>query len=71
VRYVPIGGYRANDETRDLANNTGIEITFRPVRNAQLMLPQAIVVPTMAGNVELTLEKVGIKTPDRKLAQVE
>jgi hypothetical protein len=65
VKYVPIGGYRANDETRDLANNVGIEITFRPVPRAKLMLPQAIVVPTAAGTVELTLTKVNISTPDR------
>lgn len=65
VKYVPIGGYRANEETRALANNVGIEITFRPVPSAKLMLPQAIVVPTVAGDVELTLTKVGIKTPDR------
>jgi hypothetical protein len=65
VKYVPVAGYRANEETRNLANNVGIEITFRPVPSAKLMLPQAIVVPTAAGNVELTLTKVGIKTPDR------
>jgi hypothetical protein len=29
------------------------------------MLPQLIVVPTLVGTVELTLIKVGIKTPDR------
>jgi hypothetical protein len=72
VKYVPIAGYRANDETRALASNTGIEITFRPVPSAKLMLPQSIVVPTMAGDVELTLSKVTIKTPDRgKVALVD
>jgi uncharacterized protein DUF3108 len=72
VKYVPIAGYRNNDETRDLANNVGIEITFRPVPSAKLMLPQAIVVPTVAGNVELTLTKVAIKTRDRgKIALVD
>lgn len=72
VKYVPIAGYRNNDETRALANNVGIEITFRPVPRAKLMLPQSIVVPTVAGNVELTLTKVGIKTRDRgKIALVD
>jgi len=72
VKYVPIGGYRDNDETRAMAANNGIEITFRPVPRAKLMLPQLVVVPTPAGNAELTLTNVDIRTPDNgKVASVD
>lgn len=67
VKYVPLGGYRANDETKGLANSTGIEITFRPVPSANLMVPHLVTIPTMAGSAELTLERVEIKTPGRGL----
>ncbi len=65
VKYVPVAGYRANEETRNLAASTGIEIAFRPVPQAKLMLPHDVVVPTLAGPAELTLEHVDIRTPDR------
>jgi hypothetical protein len=56
VKYVPLGGHRANEETRALARSTGIEITFRPVPRAGIMLPQGV--------LELSLQRVDIKTPD-------
>lgn len=65
VKYVPLGGYRANDETKSLANSTGIEITFRPVPGADLLVPQEVTIPTLAGNAMLTLERIDIKTPGR------
>jgi hypothetical protein len=64
VKYVPIAGYRANEETRNMANTTGIEIAFRPVPKANLMLPQDVIVPTLVGPAELTLVRVEIRTPD-------
>jgi hypothetical protein len=71
VKYTPLSGYRATDETRSMAANSGIEIAFRRVPNAKLMLPQTVVVPTAAGPAELTLETVDIKTPGRgKIALV-
>lgn len=72
VKYVPIGGYRANDETRAIAANNGIEITFRPVPRAKIMLPQMVAVPTAAGTAQLTLTHVDIRTEDnRKVALVD
>jgi hypothetical protein len=65
VKYTPLGGYRATEETQTMAANTGIEIAFRRVPSAKLMLPQTVTVPTAAGVAELTLETVDIKTPGR------
>jgi Protein of unknown function (DUF3108) len=62
VKYTPVGGYRANEQTRAMAANNGIEIAFRRVPSAGLMVPQSVVVPTVAGPAEITLDGVSIKT---------
>lgn len=65
IKYTPIAGYRNNDETRALAQNTGIEISFRPIPAARLMVPHKVVIPTMAGDAVLSAEHIKISTPDR------
>lgn len=71
VKYTPIAGYRPTEETVALANSKEIEISFRHLRQAKLMLPQSIVLPTSVGRAELTLVEVGIKTPAGQLASVD
>ena len=72
VRYVPIAGYRATEETRALAANNGIEIAFRPVPSAGLMLPHRVVIPTIAGDAVLQAAEVNIVTNNRdRVAFVE
>jgi hypothetical protein len=72
VKYIPLGGYRPTEEVRAMARSTGIEIAFRPVPRARLMLPQEVTVPTAAGPVQLTLQRVDIDTPDSgKIALVD
>ena len=63
VKYVPIAGFRATEETANLARSTGIEISFRPVAGAKLFVPQKIVLPTLAGAAEITVQNVQIDTP--------
>jgi hypothetical protein len=65
VKYIPIAGYRPTPETRDLAATNGIEITFRMVPQAKLMLPQSVSVPTAAGEARINLERVNIEIPER------
>jgi hypothetical protein len=65
VKYTPIAGYRPTAETQDLASTNGIEITFRVVPTAKLMLPQSVTVPTAAGEARINLEKVNIEVPER------
>ena len=65
IKYTPIAGYRNNDETRALAQNTGIEISFRPIPAARLLVPHKVVIPTMAGDAILSAEHIKISTPDR------
>jgi Protein of unknown function (DUF3108) len=63
VKYLPIAGFRATEETANLARTTGIEISFRRVANAKLFVPQKIVLPTLAGNAEISVQSVGISSP--------
>ncbi len=65
VKYTPIAGYRPTEETRELANSNDIEITFRLVPAAKLMLPQSVAVPTAAGAARIDLERVSIELPER------
>lgn len=65
VKYTPIAGYRPNEETRRLAASNAIEIAFRPVPAAKLMLPQSVSVPTGAGTARIDLERVAIELPER------
>ncbi|WP_295557834.1 DUF3108 domain-containing protein [uncultured Hyphomicrobium sp.] len=65
VKYTPIAGYRPTSETQDLANSNDIEIAFRMVPAAKLMLPQSVAVPTAAGNARIDLERVNIELPER------
>lgn len=61
VKYIPIAGYRATEETANLARTTGIEISFRQVPGARLYVPQKVVLPTLAGTAEITVQQVDIK----------
>jgi hypothetical protein len=65
VKYTPIAGYRPTEETRQLATSNNIEIAFRLVPAAKLMLPQSVTVPTAAGEARITLERVNIELPER------
>lgn len=72
VKYTPIAGYRNNDETRTLSQNMGIEIAFRAIPAARMMVPHKVVIPTMAGDAVITAEHIRITTPDRdKVAAVD
>jgi hypothetical protein len=71
VKYTPIAGYRPTEETMALASSKEIEIAFRPVPQAKLMLPQSIVLPTPIGRAEITLVKIDIKVPGGQLASVD
>ncbi len=63
VKYTPLAGYRPTEETRQLAASNDIEIVFRMVPAAKLMLPQSVAVPTPAGVARIDLERVNIELP--------
>lgn len=65
VKYTPIAGYRPTEETRELATSNDIEIVFRMVPAAKLMLPQSVALPTPAGAARIDLERVKIQLPER------
>ncbi len=67
VRYMPIAGYRQNEETEKLAANGNIEITLRPVPSANLMVPYQVSIPTAAGTALLTAQRIDITTRGRGL----
>lgn len=65
VKYVPIAGYRPTEEVMSFARTNGITITFRPIPSANLMVPHAVVIPTMAGEAVLSVSQVKIKAPNQ------
>lgn len=68
VRYVPIAGFRMNEETRHLASSDGIEVALRPVPSADLFVPYQITIPTFAGSATLTSERIDIVTRNSQIA---
>jgi hypothetical protein len=71
VRYIPVAGHRNNDETRQMAGNTGIEVALRPVPSANLLIPYKITIPTIAGAAVITSQRVDITAPGmRQIALV-
>ncbi len=72
VKYTPIAGYRPSDDTRRLAASNDIEIVFRLVPAARLMLPQSVSVPTAVGTARIDLERVNIQVLERgRVASVD
>ena len=72
VKYTPIAGYRPTDDTRQLAASNDIEIVFRLVPAAKLMLPQSVAVPTAIGTARIDLDRVNIQVLERgRVASVD
>jgi len=65
IRYTPISGYRPTEEMRQLAKSNGMEIAFRRVPSAKLLLPQYVIVPTPLGEARINLERVSVELPER------
>lgn len=66
VRYIPVAGHRDNDETQHMAKTSAIEVAFRPVPAANLLIPYQITIPTLAGSAVMTSKKVEITTPGKE-----
>ena len=66
VRYVPIAGYKMNEETKFMASTQGIEIALRPVPAANVLVPYQITIPTVAGSATLTSTRVSIQTSGKR-----
>lgn len=68
VKYLPVAGHRATEETRSLAASNDIEISLRPVPSANLFIPHEISIPTGAGTVKLVAQQVRIVTRSEQIA---
>ena len=54
VRYVPIGGFKRNRQTKYMAANDGMRVVLRAIPSAGLFIPYQVRVPTIAGEAILT-----------------
>ena len=68
VRYVPIAGYRMNEDMRQMQQATGTEVWLVPLAEANLFVPYYVVIPLSAGTATLTASKVSIDTARGKIA---
>ncbi len=66
VRYIPIAGYKNNEETRQLATNGSIQVALRPIPSANLLVPYRITVETKVGTATMVLQRMDIVTPGQK-----
>jgi hypothetical protein len=63
VRYVPIAGHRPNRETNFAVKTDGIEVAFRPIPSANMMVPYRITIPTPVGTAVLLAQRIDITAP--------
>lgn len=66
VKYTPVAGHKMNRETQAAIKADGIEVAFRHVPEANLLVPYRIVMPTSLGNAVLTASQVDIIAPGNK-----
>ena len=66
VRYVPIAGHKADDQTKFMSQNNDIEIILRPVAGASIFIPHQITIPTIAGPASLVARRINIATNSRQ-----
>jgi Protein of unknown function (DUF3108) len=65
ARYIPIAGYKNNDNTRSAVENTTIEVALRPVPSANLFVPYRVTVSTKWGTGTMSLQRMDIVAPGR------
>ena len=58
VRYVPIAGYKPDDNTQYMADNRDIEIILRPLAGTGSYVPHKITIPTIAGPASLVARRI-------------
>lgn len=68
VKYLPIAGFRMNDDMRQMTQQTGMEVWLVPVPEANVFVPYHIVIPTVAGDATMTAYKVNIDTSRGRVA---
>ncbi len=68
VKYIPIAGYRMNEDMRQMQQASGIEVWMVPLADANVFVPYYVLVPMTAGTATLTVSKVSIDTARGKVA---
>lgn len=66
VRYVPLGGFKRNRQTKYMASNSGMRVVLRSIPSANLYIPYEVRVPTIAGEAVLQSKQVDIVTARRQ-----
>jgi Protein of unknown function (DUF3108) len=68
VKYVPIAGYRMNEDMRQMQQASGIEVWMVPVADANVFVPYYVLIPLTAGTATLTANRISIDTARGKIA---
>ena len=66
VQYLPLGGFKPNQQTKYMASNPGLRVVLREVPSAKLFIPYEVRVPTIAGEAVLRSRRVNIVTARRQ-----
>lgn len=66
VRYVPIAGYKPDDQTKYMQQNNDIEIILRPMPGTSIFIPHQVTIPTVAGAATLVARRVQVTTNSRQ-----
>lgn len=66
VQYIPIAGHKKEEKSQLVAGDSGIEVTFRPIPSANVLIPYQITIPTILGSAVITAQRTEITIPGAK-----
>ena len=70
--YEPVAGHRANEDTKAYAANHDVEIVMRHVPGTRMMIPSAIMVPTVWGTGSMVADRIEVVvSANRKFTMTE
>jgi hypothetical protein len=65
VKYIPVSGHKNSTEVNQMTKAENIEVAFRPIPSANLLVPYKITIPTIIGTAEMLSKRVDITTPNK------
>ena len=71
IKYKPLGGYVANNDTRSYAAENNIEIAFLPASGGRVMVPYRLTLPTIIGTARLDLRKLSVGPSRARIASAQ
>jgi len=68
ITYEPVGGHRANADTKTYASNRDVEVVLRRIPGSEILIPYSVTIPTAWGTGSMVTERIDIVTAAGRIA---